>query len=276
MQACTGLNTGLYSSGMHHLSWFFFSSFSVGVGPPASLKSREDFYHNQPTTCLCSHALRTVGRWIVISFPKLKLRVLSVRGTSSVQDAYLGWLTVALASQFMIVLYWGKCQKKTTCIFGCEVRRSETVFISCSRDSQELKRLWNRLVDLATLILCSHDFSNSNSRLSALTRMVFVGVDWRKSYFCSFSGRGATVHGHSYVSWVALNVTPSYDKWTASASVPKKHRGLFCPWCQWQWQGGRANKRCGRWRWITCFGMFVMYSLIFHYIPNPKAELSIR
>jgi len=31
---------------------------------------------------------RTVGRWVVVSFPALKLRVISVRGTSNVQDAY--------------------------------------------------------------------------------------------------------------------------------------------------------------------------------------------
>ncbi|CAJ1418753.1 unnamed protein product [Effrenium voratum] len=30
----------------------------------------------------------TVGRWIVVRFPELKLRVVAVRGTSSVQDAY--------------------------------------------------------------------------------------------------------------------------------------------------------------------------------------------
>lgn len=34
--------------------------------------------------------LRTVGRWIVLRFPHMKLRVVSVRGTSSVQDAFLG------------------------------------------------------------------------------------------------------------------------------------------------------------------------------------------
>mmetsp|Transcript_51612 Transcript_51612/g.120417 ORF Transcript_51612/g.120417 Transcript_51612/m.120417 type:complete len:698 (-) Transcript_51612:127-2220(-) len=31
---------------------------------------------------------RTVGRWVVVSFPQLKLRVVSVRGTSNMKDAY--------------------------------------------------------------------------------------------------------------------------------------------------------------------------------------------
>eukprot|EP00434_Breviolum_minutum_P007711 symbB.v1.2.006801.t2/scaffold409.1/size210228/4 len=49
---------------------------------------------------------RTVGRWIVISFPKLKLRVLSVRGTSSVQDAYadLKLYSSVAVLQFMAIL----------------------------------------------------------------------------------------------------------------------------------------------------------------------------
>lgn len=48
----------------------------------------------------------TVGRWIVLRFPHMKLRVVSVRGTSSVQDAYadLKLYSSVAVLQFMAIL----------------------------------------------------------------------------------------------------------------------------------------------------------------------------
>ncbi len=52
-----------------------------------------------------------------------------------------------------------------------------------------------------------------------------------------------------YSSWPFLRFSgcTRCDPWLW-LSTGTENRGLFCPWCQWQWQGGRANKRCR-----TCF-----------------------
>eukprot|EP00913_Durusdinium_trenchii_P004805 g4463.t1 len=49
---------------------------------------------------------RTVGRWVVIALPKMKLRVISVRGTSNVQDAFadLKLYSSVAVLQFMAIL----------------------------------------------------------------------------------------------------------------------------------------------------------------------------
>ena len=65
---------------------------------------------------------------------------------------------LSLASQFMIVLYGGKCQKKTTCIWVVRYADLKLYSSVAAGILRNLKRLWNRLFDLATVILCSHDF----------------------------------------------------------------------------------------------------------------------
>ena len=93
------------------------------------------------------------------------------------------------------------------------------------------ERLWNKPIDPTW-----PDYPHSR---------FWILWSWRKSCFVQ--------RPRCYSSWPFLRflVCTRCDPWLW-LPTGTEHRGLFSPWCQWQWQGGRANKRCRRcFCWIS-------------------------